>query len=289
MWMSWGVQRRADDGHSIGEYVAACLSGVLSLEDAVRLVARRGELMQGLAGGAMLAVPLSETDILELMGGGLSLAAVNGPSLCVVSGAEVAIDEFAERLSGQGVNWRRLHTSHAFHSAMMDQVLEEFASEVSKVKLSAPKIPYISNVTGTWIQDGEAIDPQYWATHLRRTVRFAAGLDELAKEQGGILLEVGPGKTLTMLAQGRADRSAGKVLLTSLRHADEQGSDEAFLLTTLGRLWLAGVQVNWQEFHRTEAAPASSLADLPVRAGATLGRAAGARKAAGRIGKKDEH
>ena len=240
MWMKWGIVPRAMIGHSIGEYVAACVAGVMSLEDALSLVARRGSMMQELPGGAMLAVPLPETDILEIMGEGLSLAAVNNSSLCVVSGDEEAINKFAETLSAQGVNWRLLHTSHAFHSEMMDQVLAEFAREVSKVKLSAPKIPYISNVTGTWIQNAEAIDPQYWAMHLRQTVRFAAGLDELSKEPGGILLEVGPGKTLTMLAQGRADRSSGRVLLTSLRHADEQGSDEAFLLTTLGRLWLAG-------------------------------------------------
>ena len=252
MWMEWGIVPRAMIGHSIGEYVAACLAGVMSLKDALWLVARRGSMMQELPAGAMLAVPLPETDIVEKMGEGLSLAAVNSSSLCVVSGEEEAIDEFAERLSAQGVNWRRLHTSHAFHSAMMDQVLAEFAREVSKVKLNAPKIPYISNVTGTWIREAEAIDPQYWATHLRQTVRFAAGLEELAKEPGGIFLEVGPGKTLTMLAQSRADKSSAKVLLTSLRHADEQGSDEAFLLTTLGRLWLAGAQVNWQRFYANE-------------------------------------
>ena len=252
MWMEWGVVPRAMIGHSIGEYVAACIARVMSLEDALWLVARRGGMMQELPGGAMLAVPLPEMDIVETMGEGLSLAAVNSPSLCVVSGDEDAVDEFAERLSAQGVNWRRLHTSHAFHSAMMDQVLTEFANEVSKVKLNGPTIPYISNVTGSWIRDAEAIDPQYWATHLRQTVRFAAGLEELAKEPGGILLEVGPGKTLTMLAQSRVDRSSSKVLLTSLRHADEQGSDEAFLLTTLGRLWLAGAPVNWRAFYANE-------------------------------------
>ncbi|HEX7333865.1 MAG TPA: SDR family NAD(P)-dependent oxidoreductase [Pyrinomonadaceae bacterium] len=252
MWMEWGIVPRAMIGHSIGEYVAACLAGVMSLEDALWLVATRAAMMQAMPGGAMLAVPLSETDIVEKMGNGLSLAAVNSPTLCVVSGAAEAIDEFAERLSAEGVNWRRLHTSHAFHSAMMDPVLAEFAREVSKVKLSAPKIPYLSNVTGTWINDAEAVDPQYWAMHLRQTVRFAAGLDELAKEAGGIWLEVGPGKTLTMLAQGRADRLSGKVLLTSLRHADKQGSDEAFLLTTVGRLWLAGAPVNWQAFYANE-------------------------------------
>jgi acyl transferase domain-containing protein/acyl carrier protein len=252
LWMAWGVRPRAMIGHSIGEYVAACVSGVMSLEDALWLVARRGEMMQGLSGGAMLAVPLCETEIVEMMGEGLSLAAVNSPTLCVVSGDEDAVDELAQRLSARGVSWRRLHTSHAFHSAMMEPVLAEFAREVGKVKLNAPKIPYISNVTGTWIRDAEAIDPQYWATHLRQTVRFAAGLEELSKEPGGILLEVGPGKTLTMLAGSRAGRSSARVSLTSLRHADEKGSDEAYLMTTLGRLWLAGVQVNWQGFYANE-------------------------------------
>src|SRR5215211_3130493 len=224
----------------------------MSLEDALWLVTRRGQMMQELPGGAMLAVPLSESDIVEMLGDALSLASVNSPSLCVVSGDEEAITEFAQRLSAQGVNSRRLHTSHAFHSAMMEPVLEEFAHEVSKVKLDTPKIAYISNVTGTWIQNAEAIDPQYWAKHLRQTVRFAAGIEELAKEPGGIFLEVGPGKTLTMLAQSPAVRLSAKVMLTSLRRADEQGSDEAFLMTTLGRLWLAGAPVNWQRFYANE-------------------------------------
>ena len=252
MWMAWGIVPRAMIGHSIGEYVAACLSGVMSLEDALWLVTRRGQMMQELPGGAMLAVPVSETDIAGMLGEGLSLASVNSPSLCVVSGDEKAVTEFAERLSAQGVNSRRLHTSHAFHSAMMEPVLAEFAHEVSKVKLNTPKVPYISNVTGTWIQDAEATDPQYWAKHLRQTVRFAAGIEELAKEQGGIFLEVGPGKTLTMLAQSPAVRSSAKVMLTSLQHADEHGSDEAFLMATLGRLWLAGAPVNWQKFYANE-------------------------------------
>ena len=252
MWMEWGIVPRAMIGHSIGEYVAACLAGVMSLEDALWLVARRGEMMQQLPGGAMLAVPLSETDMVEMLGERLSLAAVNSASLCVVSGDEEAVDEIAQRLSARGVNWRRLHTSHAFHSAMMEPVLAEFAHEVSKVKLTPPELPYISNVTGTWIRDAETIDPQYWATHLRQTVRFAAGLEELAKEPGSIFLEVGPGKTLTMLAQSRPDRSSAKALLTSLRHAGEQGSDEAFLMTTLGRLWLSGAPVNWQAFYANE-------------------------------------
>ena len=251
-WMEWGIVPRAMIGHSIGEYVAACLAGVMGLEDALSLVTRRGQLMQALPGGAMLAVPLAESDVVEMIGEGLSLGSVNSPALCVVSGEEEAVNEFAERLSAQGVNSRRLHTSHAFHSAMMDPVLAEFAREVGKIKLSEPKIPYISNVTGTWIQNADATDPQYWAKHLRQTVRFAAGVEELAKEPAGIFLEVGPGKTLTMLAQSPAVRSSAKVMLTSLRHADEQGSDETFLMTTLGRLWLAGAAVNWQKFYANE-------------------------------------
>ncbi len=164
-------------GHSIGEYVAACLAGVFSLEDALSLVAARGKLMQELPAGSMLAVPLPEEQIKPFLSGNkLDLAVINGASMSVVSGITNAIDELEQKLVKKGVGCRRLHTSHAFHSQMMEPILKPFTEQVKKINLKSPKIPYLSNVTGNWITATEATSPSYYAQHLRQTVRFADGL-----------------------------------------------------------------------------------------------------------------
>jgi len=252
LWMEWGVRPEAMIGHSIGEYVAACLAGVFSLEDALALVAARGRLMQSLPGGAMLAVRVAEKDVQPLLGERLSLAASNGPTLCVVSGPTEAVEALAQQLTTQGMGCRRLHTSHAFHSQMMDPILERFTEEVKRVTLKSPQIPFVSNVTGTWIRAAEGTDPGYWARHLRQTVRFAEGVHELVQDPDWVLLEVGPGQTLLTIARWHPRRAAGQVVLTSMRPVDYQESDVAFLLTTLGRLWLAGVQVDWGGYYAHE-------------------------------------
>lgn len=250
LWMTWGVGPQAMIGHSIGEYVAACLSGVFSLEAALSLVAARGRLMQQLPSGKMLAVPLSEQELEPLLGENISLAAHNTPESCVVSGSIEAIDEFQERLSKQGVECRSLHTSHAFHSQMMDSILEPFKQQVSQVSLNPPKIPFVSNLTGNWITPSEATDPNYWAMHLRKTVRFSEGIAELLQEPGRVLLEVGPGRTLSTLT--RKQKRDEEVVVCSLRHPQDQSSDAPFLLNTLGKLWLEGVQVDWLGFYTNE-------------------------------------
>ncbi|HSK75750.1 MAG TPA: amino acid adenylation domain-containing protein [Thermoanaerobaculia bacterium] len=252
LWMSWLGAPAAMIGHSLGEYVAACLAGVLSLEQALTLVAARGRLMEETRPGAMLAVPLDEEEVLALAGGELSLAAVNGPSRSVVSGPEEAVEALRDLLAGRGLEGRRLPTSHAFHSSLMDPVLEPFAGEVRKIGLQPPRIPYISNVTGTWITADQATDPEYWCRHLRRTVRFEEGLQELWRSSEGVLLEAGPGRTLTALAGRHPGRPAEREVLPSLGHPREPGSDLRHLLTTLGRLWLAGVTVDWPAFYAGE-------------------------------------
>jgi len=247
LWMSWGLQPQALLGHSVGEYVAAHLSGTLSLEDALALVAARGRLVEELPGGAMLAVPLAEEDVLPLLGT-LSLAAVNGPAQCVVSGPEEAVEALRTELEARGVEGRRLATSHAFHSRQMEPVLEAFTKLVRGVALNPPEIPWISNVTGRWITAEEATDPLYWVRHLRETVRFADGLEALLAEPGRVLLEVGPGRTLTRLARkGHADR----VAVPSLP-AEEGGTEPAGVLAALGTLWAAGLAVDWKAFHDGE-------------------------------------
>ncbi|MEH2313979.1 MAG: beta-ketoacyl synthase N-terminal-like domain-containing protein [Nostoc sp.] len=200
LWIASGVLPEAMIGNSIGEYVAATLSGVFSLKDALALVAARGQLMQ--------------------------------------------------QLLEKDVSCRNLHTSHAFHSQMMDAIIEPFTELLQKVKRNPPQIPFISNVSGTWITTAEATDPHHWASHLRQTVRFSEGITELLKQPERILLEVGPGETLSTFVKQHDNLEP--VVLISIRHPQEQQSDVAFLLNTLGRLWLFGVQVDWSGFYANE-------------------------------------
>jgi acyl transferase domain-containing protein/acyl carrier protein len=260
LWMSWGISPQAMIGHSIGEYVAACLAGVMSLEDALTLVAVRGRLMQEMPAGAMLSVSASAAEVKTFLNQDLALAASNAPSLCVVSGSYDAVDKIAEKLTGNGIECRSLHTSHAFHSQMMEPMLEPFITELKKVKLNPPQIPFISNLTGTWITAQEATSPDYWAQHLRQTVQFSDGLSVLLQESeqlrcapgDRILLEVGPGRTLCTLVKQHTQQAAGQVVLPSLRHPQDEKSDVNFLLNILGRLWLAGVEINWSGFYTHE-------------------------------------
>jgi acyl transferase domain-containing protein len=247
--MEWGVQPQAMIGHSIGEFVAACLAGVFSLEDALKLVLARGRLMQQMPAGAMLAVPLSEQEVQPFLTEPLSLAAINGPSLCVISGAVEAVQRAEQQLAAREVACHLLHTSHAYHSQMMEPVLSLFAEEVARIKLHAPQIPYISGLTGTWIKTEEATDTAYWSRQLREPVRFAAGVAELLKEPGRILLEVGPGQTLSALARQQQNGAAGRLVLSSLPHPRDRKSDVSYLLETLGQLWAAGTKVDWAAFY----------------------------------------
>lgn len=249
LWQAWGVQPQALIGHSIGEYVAACLAGVFTLEDALALVARRGQLMQTLPPGAMLAVALPAAEL--VLPTKLALAAINGPTHCVVGGPTEAITAFQQQLTSQGIECRSLHTSHAFHSPMMEPILATFTAYARTLKFQAPQIPYISNVTGTWITAAEATDPAYWANHLRQTVRFADGLEPLLQDPTLILLEVGPGNTLSTFAKLHPAKTQ-QTILSTLRHPREPQPDGAFLLTTLGQLWLAGGVIDWTGFSSHE-------------------------------------
>jgi acyl transferase domain-containing protein len=249
--IEWGVRPQAMIGHSIGEYVAACLAGVFSLEDALSLVASRGRLMQQLETGAMLAVPLSEQDVLPLLDANnqLAVAAVNAPALCIVSGPTGAVSGLERRLSGEGLACKRLRTSHAFHSAMMEPILEPFAEQVRKVELRAPRIPYLSNVTGDWITAAEATSPHYWADHLRQTVRFRDGVSRLLEEPDRVLVEVGPGHGLSTALKQYAGNGSEPIAIAAMPRPRQNLSDDAFLLGALGQLWATGVEIDWQKFH----------------------------------------
>lgn len=252
LWLQWGIRPQALIGHSIGEYVAACLAGVFSLEVALLLVSARAQLMQQLPTGAMLAVPLSEQDIQPFLGNDLSLAAINGVAQCVVAGTQEAIETLQHQLSNQGIECRLLHTSHAFHSQMMEAIVEPFIQRVKTIRLQPPQIPYISNVTGTWITATQATDPAYWGKHLRQTVRFADGIQQLWQDPQQILLEVGAGRTLSTFAQHHPAKTTGQTVLTSLRHPQEQRSDVALMVQTLGQLWLNGISADWSGFYAHE-------------------------------------
>ncbi len=250
LWMSWGVQPRALIGHSVGEYVAACLAGVFELEAALDLVAERGRLMQELPAGAMLSVPLAAEAVAPCLGRELDLAAVNGPGMCVVSGPPEPVAALERELAGRGVAARRLRTSHAFHSAMMDPILAAFARRVRQAEPRPPRLPFLSNLTGTWIRPEEAADPEYWARHLRGTVRFEAGLRELLRDPGLALLEVGPGRSLSALAARHPERLLEQPVVASWAAGGEEGPEA--LLAALGELWQGGAAVDWSALHGGE-------------------------------------
>jgi acyl transferase domain-containing protein/acyl carrier protein len=252
--MSWGIVPAAMIGHSIGEYTAACLSGVFSLEDALKLVVVRGQSMQKMPPGAMLGVTMPEQELQGLLDPGLSLAAVNGANHCVVSGTREDVEAFKKRLEEKGYTTRSLHTSHAFHSKMMDPIIGEFTEKVKQVRLNKPSIPYISNVTGRWISVEEAADPLYWAQHLRKTVRFAAGIEQLANLGVPVFIEVGPGNTLGTFARHHKpdDEEQNRFTINLVRHPRENGPDDRYLMNKIGELWLYGERIDWSAFHARE-------------------------------------
>jgi len=248
LWMSWGIKPRAMIGHSVGEFVAAVIAGVFSIEDALRIVAARGRLMQDLPGGAMLAVRLSESDVLPLLTPNLAIAAINGPALCVVSGPFSEVDAFEKMLITRNAVSRRLHTSHAFHSAMVDPMIEPLRVHLQAVQLSSPTIPYVSCVTGDWIRAEEASSPDYWARHAREPVRFADGVAKISETPSTVLLEVGPGAALSTLA-AQATRGRSIPVITSMQDAARERGDRECLLEALGRLWIHGATPDWPAIH----------------------------------------
>lgn len=245
LWMSWGVQPVAMIGHSLGEYTAACLAGVMTFADALTLVVQRGKLFQQLPPGAMLSVPLAETELRPLLDVQLSIAAINLPDQCVVSGTVASIDRFAEMLQQRGIACRRLAIDVAAHSVMIDPILEPFAQVVRTIPLHPPRLPFLSNMTGTWITAAEATDPHYWTRHLRQTVYFHSSVQTLLQQDNGIFLEVGPGRTLSSYVRRHPHKTNRHVILQSLPHPDTASADLETMAQALGKLWLAGGTIDW--------------------------------------------
>ncbi len=252
LWMSWGVLPAAMVGHSLGEYVAATLAGVFDLRDALFLVAERARLMQQLPSGSMLAVHLSEEQVQPWLSDGISLAGVNAPSLVVVSGQTDTIDQLARELSARQIETQPLKTSHAFHSCMMEPMIAPFVESVAKVRRSAPRIPLVSTLTGTWMTEDQAQEPGYWGRQTRFGVRFSAAVQALLKTSPRLLLEVGPGNSLSTLARLNLGSGSEATVVTSLRHPKEERCDQDCMLSALGRLWSAGAPVEWSRLYANE-------------------------------------
>lgn len=258
---SWEMEPTAMAGYSVGEYVAAVLAGVMDAEDALRLVADRGVMIESLPPGGMTAVGLPEDDLRPLLPAGVDLAAVHAPGACVVSGPATAVHELEVSLTSRKVGISRLRTSHAFHSHMMDPVLDAFAERVATVRLQAPRIPFVSNVTGDWITPDQAIDPAYWARHIRACVRFADAARLLLADDRHRLAEVGPGHTLSSLVTDNVTDNAttpdtrrsqyvpAVPMLSTLR---DRRDDLHVLMEGVGRLWSYGCSVDWGRFWAQE-------------------------------------
>ena len=254
LWINLGIKPDAIVGHSMGEYTAAYLAGVFSLEDALRMIAIRAKLVNELPEGRMLAVTLAEKEIIPLLGEGLSISLINSPNLCVVAGADESITQFEQVLNDKSILYRQVQNAHAFHSKMLDPIFDELANELKRIKLKPPQIPYTSNLTGNWISENEATNPIYWAKHATHTARFSDALEKAWKIDNCILLEVGPGNTLGVLAMQHPEskRIDNPVTISSLRPGYNNQSDLNYLLNNIGKLWLSGVEIDWNKLYENE-------------------------------------
>ncbi|KZN34710.1 hypothetical protein N480_20725 [Pseudoalteromonas luteoviolacea S2607] len=241
---SHGVHIEAMLGHSIGEYVAACLSGVMSLETAVKLVTARGEALQNMAPGAMLSVMSDAQSLTPYLNEQLDIAACNSPSNTVVAGTKEAIKALQGELKAADISVTRLHVSHAFHSHLTEPVLNEFAEVLAQVQLNAPSTPFVSNLSGTWITAEQATSTQYWLDHIRQAVNFVEGVNTLA-QRCDVLIEAGPGDTLQKLAKQSVSDTV--TVLNSIAHARDLKAPIPPFVKTLAKLWQLGVQIEWSQ------------------------------------------
>lgn len=248
LWQDWGVEPQAMLGHSLGEYVAACLAEVFTLEEALNVVVMRGKLLQKLPPGSMISISLPAEEVQVRLRPGLDIAACNAPDLTVVSGPTKLLQSWQQELQAEGVTCRPLAVTRAFHSALVEPVVPELVRVLRQVRLHAPRKPYISNVSGTWITTDQATDPDYWGRQLRAPVQFARGIETLLDEEARLFLEVGTGTSLGSLVRRQCANAANTQVVATMRHPAEHCTDRFALLTAVGRLWLAGIPVQWPAF-----------------------------------------
>jgi amino acid adenylation domain-containing protein len=249
LWMHWGIEPNAVIGHSLGEYAAACMAGVLSLDDALKLIVERARLLQTLPGGAMLAVRLPCSQVERYLSSELTTAAINAPKMTVVSGSQEAVRALENELAAKKIASRRLVTSHAFHSAMLDPILQPFREAARGARLNEPGLRWVSTLTGAPVTAAQATDPEYWVRQLREPVRFADGVGSLLAGENCALLEVGPGQGLSTFARQHPNKHPDQEILPSLAAEQDPSGDFARMLDSLGRLWLAGAPVHWARGH----------------------------------------
>ena len=250
--LNWGIKPQAMIGYSLGEYVAANLSGVFSLEDALKLIVTRERLIKKLPPGGMLSVPLTKEKLKPFLDDNASLAIDNGAS-CIVSGLREKIDAFEQQMKNEGYLCMHIQTPYAGHSHQMNSILPEYEKEVAKITLNKPQIPYISNVTGDWITGVQAISPAYWAAHLEQTVQFAAGINKLLKLPGAIFVEIGPGRDLsTSIARYNENACSSYTVINLVRPQGKDMPDDFYLLNNIGKLWLYGIKIDWAALYTGE-------------------------------------
>jgi phthiocerol/phenolphthiocerol synthesis type-I polyketide synthase E len=260
---TFGVRPAGLAGHSIGEYVAGTIAGVFDIETAIKVVSMRARLMHAAPRGVMVAVALSPDGIAEHLTGDVDIAAINEPGGCVVAGSEESIRQFSDRLTGKGIVARRVRTSHAFHSRLMDSMIPEFTGFLARQKLGEPQIPLLSNVTGTWLAASEATNPATWARQVRSTVRFSDEVDVLLGDPDRILVEVGPGGTLTSSASRHPRWSNSHRAVRLMRHHAQNRDDRNAFLLALGQLWSAGIEVDWSPLRGGKSAQLITLPGYP--------------------------
>lgn len=264
--MNLGIIPDALIGHSLGEYVAACLSGVMDFQTTLHLIQLRAQLMEMTEAGSMLAVSCNEIEALQLIQNRpLSIAACNTSSNTIISGPVDEVRDFIKELNAKHLSTKSINTTHAFHSTMMTPIIEDFARGVEKIAFQHPTIPIVSNLTGEWVQDHEITNPEYWINHILQTVRFVDGLDLLVENDFNVFLEVGPGHTLTQFIRETSKNDA-KLLLRNLnnRHPDMQTHTIQWL-QVLAELWLMGVQIDWEYFNRHRAKARIPLPTYPFQ------------------------
>jgi acyl transferase domain-containing protein len=247
----YGIKPDAMIGHSIGEYTAACVSGVYSFTDTIRLITSRGELMKRADEGSMLSIPLPSVEVIKFLNASIEIAAVNSPNNTVVAGKPEDIKKLQHVLAEKGIASILLNTSIAFHTRSMKSLASEFAIGIAHIKSQKPNIPYISNVTGRWM-DQEEPGAQYWAEHLVKPVKFSDGIGQLLNRENAVFVEVGPGNVLTTFVRHHKTKNQDLAVLNFVRHQHEQQSDEYYFLNRLGQAWLSGVKINWGKLYESK-------------------------------------
>ncbi len=246
VWLAWGVQPAAVMGHSIGEFAAACIAGVFKLEDALQMIAERGRAMQDLPGGSMMSVRLPGSQVEPMLWGDMAVGSFNGPNLCVVAGPHDQVAELQQQLESNQTICRHLHTSHAFHSPMMQDIVAPFADFISQFDLQAPNLPILSTVTGEWMTAEQATDPHYWAEHLRQPVRFSDAVTRIWDEDPTrILIELGPRNTLATLSKQHASDPKNQLAIATLSNNADDMAEWHAMLSAVAQLWLAGADIQW--------------------------------------------